>query len=268
MKFLSKTIQFARFLQRLNITKTLIFNFKVLPFGQAIKFPFFLYGKVYLHNLSGKVAIEGDVRNGMIRIGYKWFDLWPTSFLPTQIQVLGTLVFRGAAVVSGGANVNVQSKNGTLIIGKDVLIGGGSVCKCMEHIEIGSWTRITGNCTIMDCNMHFVNNIDTGVVANYKAPIRIGESCWINAGSIISKGAVIPDYSISARNAYLSKDYSEYGTNLFLVGSPAKPTSSKVQRIFTIEKQREFKKYFETHDSQILQLEPGIEIETGHREGF
>ena len=147
-------------------------------------------------------------------------------------------------------------------------MGGGTICKCLKYIEIGDRTRITGNCNIMDCNMHFVKNIDTGIVANYKAPIKIGENCWINAGSIISKGAVIPDYSISARNSYLSKDYSEYGTNLFLVGSPAKPTSSKVQRIFTVEKQRGLREYFETHDSDVLQLEPGIEIEKGTREGF
>ena len=96
----------------------------------------------------------------------------------------------------------------------------------------------------------------------------IGKNCWINAGSIVSKGAVIPDYSISARNSFLSKDYKEYGTNLFLVGSPAKPSSSKVQRIFTVEKQREYKEYFDSHDTQTLQLETGIELEEGTREGF
>lgn len=253
---------------RLNFFKTMYFNFKVLPFKQAIKLPFFLYGKVYLWDLSGKIIIEGDIKRGMIRVGYKWFDLWPTSFLPAQIQVVGQLVFRGSAVISGGANMNVQSKEGIMIIGRDVLIGGGSMCKCLEYIEIGDWTRVTGNCTVMDCNMHFVKNIDTGVVANYKAPIKIGNCCWINAGSIITKGAVIPDYSISARNAYLSKDYSEFGTNLFLVGSPAKPTSSKVQRIFTVEKQRELREYFQTHKVASVQLEPGLEIEDGQREGF
>lgn len=268
MSLLIRTIKFYRQLKKLNIIKTLMFNFKVLPFKQAIKLPFFLYGKVFLHNLSGEVSIDGDIRNGMIRIGYKWVDMWPASFLPSQLQVKGRLIFEGQAILSGGVNINVQSKEGTLTIGNQVIIGGGSVCKCLKSIWIGDWTRITGNCTIMDCNMHFVKNIDTGIVANYKAPIYIGESCWINAGSIVSKGAVIPDYSITARNAYLSKDYSENGTNLFLVGSPAKPTSSKVQRIFTVEKQRELKEYFETHDTQTLQLEPGIEIEIGQREGF
>ena len=267
-KILRKVYHFLILLKRLNITKTLYFNFKVLPFRKAVKLPFFLYGKIYIGDLSGAIEIPDEFQTGMIRIGYKWFDLWPVSFLPTQIQVAGRLKFLGAAVISGGANINVQSKKGLLTIGKDVLIGGGSVCKCLEKIEIGNWTRVTGNCNIMDCNMHFVKNIDTGVVANYKAPIIIGENCWINYGTVISKGAVVPDYSISARNSYLSKDYSEYGTNLFLVGSPAKPTSSKVQRIFTIEKQQELAEYFETHDVQSIQLEPGIEKETGTREGF
>lgn len=269
MKIFSFASRIISLVLRLNILKTLYFNFKVLPFNKAIRLPFFLYGKIYLGNLNGDVMIESDVRTGMIKIGFKWFDLWPTSFLPTQIQVIGSLTFRGAAVISGGANVNVQSKNGILIIGKDVLIGGGSVCKCMQYIEIGDCSRVTGNCNIMDCNMHFVKNIDTGVVANYKGSIKIGESCWINAGTIVTKGTVVPDYCISARNAYLNKDYSEYGSNLFLVGSPAKPTSSKVQRIFTIEKQKEIIDFFEKHPEQcIMQLNPGIEKEKGRREGF
>lgn len=256
-------------LLRLNIHKTLYFNFKVLPFKQAIKLPFFLYGKVYIWNLNGKIEIDDDIRPGMIKVGFKWFDLWPSSFLPTQIQVKGKLVFKGAAVISGGANVSVQSEEGKMVIGKDVLIGGGSVCKCLQLIEIGNCTRISGNCIIMDCNMHFVKNIETGVVANYKGPISIGENCWINAGTIVTKGAVVPDYSISARNTYLSKDYSEYGCYLFLVGTPAKPLKSKVQRIFSVGKQKEIIDYFETHPNQnILYLNAGVEIEDGRLEGF
>jgi len=263
-----KLLHFCRLFAKTNVIKTIYLNFKILPYKQAVKMPIYFYGKIFTLDLSGKIIIEGDIHPGMIRFGYKWFDLWPTSFLPTQLQVKGTLIFKGRAVVSGGANVNVQSEDGVLIVGERTLIGGGTVVKCLKRIEIGEETGITGNCTIMDCNMHFVKNITTGAVANYKAPIKIGKLCWINAGSIISKGAVIPDYSISARNSYLSKDYSEYGTNLFLVGSPAKPATSKVQRIFTAEKQEEYREYFNTHDTDILQLEPGIEIETGTREGF
>lgn len=265
---IKSVLRLLREFTKMNIIKTVYVNFKMFPFKQALRFPMFFYGKVSLLNLSGKIVVEEPLKPGMIRYGYKWHDMWPTSFLPTQLQVIGSLIFKGETIVSGGAAVNVQSKEGVLIIGERTTIGGGTIVKCLKHIEIGDESGITGNCTVMDCNMHFVKNIETGVVANYKAPIKIGKCCWINAGSIITKGAVIPDYSISARNAYLSKDYSEYGNNLFLVGSPAKPASSKVQRLFTVEKQRELKNFFETHDVPTLQLEPGLEIEIGTREGF
>lgn len=266
--FIKQVIHSLVFLYRINIIKTLYFNFKMLPLRKAIKLPIHLYGKIHLGYLFGILDLPDVVTFGMIRIGYKWIDLWPISFLPTQIQIMGKLQFEGKCVVSGGANINVQAKEGVLIIGDSVTIGGGSIVKCLDKIEIGKYTRITGGCTIMDCNMHFVKNIDTGVVANYKAPIKIGESCWINYGTVVSKGAVIPDYCITTRNSLVSKDFSELGTNLFLVGAPAKPTSSHVQRIFSIEKQREFAEYFRTHDSNALQLELGLEPEIGTREGF
>lgn len=268
MKLLRKVYHFLILLRRMNLIKTLYFNFRMLPFNKAIKIPIVLYGKIVFHNLSGRLTILNDVIPGMIRIGYRWIDLWPSSFLPTQIQIIGNLKFCGKAIISGGANINVQHRDAILIIGSCVVVGGGSVIKCLDKIEIGEQTRITGNCTIMDCNMHFVKNINTGIVTNYKAPIIIGKNCWINSGTIVSKGSIVPDYSISSRNAYISKDFSSLGTNLFLVGAPAKPTSSKVQRIFTLKKQKEYSDYFATNNTDILQLEPGIEIESGQREGF
>ncbi len=116
--------------------------------------------------------------------------------------------------------------------------------------------------------MHFVKNITTGVVNNYKGSIIIGKNCWINYGTIVTKGAVIPDYSISTRGAFISKDFSEEGTNLFLVGSPAKPGKTKVQRIFSWSKQKEFAAFFRDNNVESLQLEPGLESELNDREGF
>lgn len=265
---LRKIYHFIVLLLKLNILKTVYFNFKVLPFQQAIKFPFFLYGKIYLWQINGTIELPDKISIGMIKIGYRWHDLWPLSFLPTQIQNCGRLIFKGRCIISGGANINVQSTEGVLTLGDCTLIGGGSVIKCLDKISIGNNTGLTGNCVVMDCNMHFVKNIDDGTVANYKAPIAIGENCWINYGSIISKGAVIPNYCITSRNSLVSKDFSELGSNLFLVGAPAKPVSFHVQRIFTIEKQREYALYFKNNDVNKLQLEPGIEIEIGIREGF
>lgn len=267
-KLLQKMYHLVMLFCKLNITKTLYFNFKVLPFRRAIKLPFFLYGKIHLCQINGIMELPENISTGMIKIGYKWIDLWPLSFLPTQIQNCGRLIFKGKCIISGGVNLNVQSADGTLTLGDCSFIGGGSVVKCLDKVCIGNSTRITGNCVVMDCNMHFVKKIDDGTIANYKAPITIGDNCWINYGTVISKGAVIPNYCITSRNSLVSKNFSELGDNLFLIGSPAKPASYRVQRIFSIEKQREYADYFKNNHVNELQLKPGLETETGTREGF
>ena len=65
-----------------------------------------------------------------------------------------------------------------------------------------SYTQITMNCTVMDTNLHYVKNIDTGVVHRSDGEIHIGEYCWINAGTVVTKGTVLPAHTIVARNKF------------------------------------------------------------------
>ena len=267
MSIIRNCLHIIKLLYQLNIIKTLYFNIRMFPLLQALRFPVFLYGKVYLWDLSGQIILPEKIFSGMIKIGYRWHDLWPIGFLPSQVQVRGKLVFSGRCLISGGTNINVQHKDAVLKLGDSTVIGAGSILKCLQYIEIGDSTGLTGNCTILDCNMHFVKNIQTGAIQNYKGPIKIGKKCWLNYGTIVSKGSIIPDYSITAKNSFVSKDFSNYGTNLFLVGAPCKPKTTKVQRIFSDEKQGEYKEYYERND-EILTLQPGIEPDEGVREGF
>ena len=245
-----------RRLIRLNICKTLFLNFRMLPFRQAVRLPIFLYGKIRFHGLNGKVVISSPIQKGMIKIGYRWHDLWPSSYLPTQLRIDGKLVFDGWAIISGGAAITVVGA--VLKIGNLCTIGGGTVIKALKSISIGDSTRITGDCTIMDCDMHFVKNIETGVIKNNMAPIAIGSSCWINSRSVISKGAVVPDYTVAARSSFINKDYSQFGKNLFLVGQPAKPLGIKVQRIMGTAEQHRIAEEFKKNSEAEIVVEPGL----------
>lgn len=251
-----------------NLIKSVYLNCKLFPVNKALHLPILLYGKVNIHDVSGKIICPDDLKFAEIKIGYGRFDQWPTSFLPTNITIKGVLIFDGPCIISGGVNLCIQSKTAKLRIGAHVTIGGGSIIKTLNSVSIGENSRVTGNCTIMDSNMHFVKNIDTGIVKRIDGPISIGNNCWINAGSVVTKGAVIPDYSIAARNTYLSKDYSTLGTNLFLVGSPAKATSAKVQRIFSKSEQDRLKKLFAEKQTEEITLPVGLFEEPGDNECF
>lgn len=252
---------------RLNVVKTLYVNFRCLPFRQAIHLPIHLFGRVAIHTLRGKISIDTkNVSTGMIRIGYRWFDLFPSSYIPTQLWVSGDLCFHGKCIISGGVGIFVQSKTATMSVGENVCIGGGSLVKAMNEVIIGDYTRITGNCVVMDSNMHYVKNIETGVVKKPWGSILIGRYCWINSGSIVTKGTVLPDYCVTARNTFLNKDYSDNGNNLFLVSSPAKVTSARVQRVFSRDKELTLHRYFmvENPEAEEYMLPQGIEVESGN----
>ena len=257
-RFISVVHRRLIMLHRLNIIKTLVFNFKVLPFRQALKFPVYIYGKTELYDLSGKVVINGVIESGMIKMGYRWIDLWPQSNLPTQISLRGDLIVEGRIIMSGGVSVFVENKDARIIIGEHCLLGGGSMIKCMKHISIGKGTRITRNCTLMDTNMHYVKNIVTGKVSYPHGEIKIGDFCWINADTTVTKGTIIPDYSIVARGGFLSKDYSANGNNAFIVGSPAEIKNNTVQRIFSYSKEVELKHKFLSQHEIIINDGPGL----------
>ena len=55
-------------IKKINI-KTLYFNFKYLPFKEAVKLPVFLSRHVCLKKIKGKVIINSKIRTGMIKIG-------------------------------------------------------------------------------------------------------------------------------------------------------------------------------------------------------
>ena len=231
-------------LSRVNIIQTLFVNFKTQNFFVALKFPIIVFGKLKLRNLSGQIRINAPISLGMIRLGDQYLDMFPISQLPTQLWVSGTLEFRGHCIISGGVALFVQSKDAVLSVGDMCTVGGGTLIKSVDSIYIGDKTRITSGCTIMDSNMHYVKNTESGYVKKTWGKITIGHNCWINQGTTISKGTVIPSYSIVARNSFINKDYSEYGENLFLAGSPAISKKGKVQRIFDRNKEVELNRFF------------------------
>lgn len=242
---LRKIYYFFITISRLNIFKTVYFNFKVLKFSDAIKFPFWLYGKIEFSCLRGKFIIESNnISSGMIKIGYRYLDLVPLSYLTTQVSNSGKIIFKGKAIIGGGVSLISE---GQIEIGRNCTIGGGSMVKSIKNISIGENTRITFGCTIFDSNIHFVKNIETGIIMNNSASIVIGKNCWLNYGTYIAKGASVPDYTVSAKDSFLNKDYSEYGENLFLVGAPAKPLNIRVQRIFSVRKETQLNHYFKNN---------------------
>jgi acetyltransferase-like isoleucine patch superfamily enzyme len=230
-----------------NWYKTLYINFKTQKIKNAIKFPIIVYGKLKIYSFEGDINISHPISSGMIHIG-KDLDHNPVSLNPIKFTIDGILKFNGPALISGGSTITIWG--GITELGKNVAIGSGVQLKCVDKIIIGDYTRIISLCVVMDTNVHFIKDITTGTIKRSNAPVKIGNNCWINSSSIITKGTIIPDYCISAQNTFLNKDYSKFcNSHTFFAGSPAKPIRENIQRIFDYKEENRLKSLFNNNES-------------------
>ena len=249
-RILRHIYHFFRLLWLVNWRATIRLNFRKLPFSTACKLPILVYGKLKIYDLSGRIIIRGPVCRGLVKVGRN-VDSHYSTCLPGQWTISHDLIFNGHIMISGG--VTIETYKGPLELGRCCVIGSGTMLKSQYGIIIGDFTRIAYGCVIMDTNMHFIKDIETGRIGRVTGPIVIGQRCWLNPGTVASKNAVVPDYTITGRNSLVNKDYSEqYTSHAFIAGAPAKPVSYHVQRIFSNQMEGDLRRYFEENGTRIV----------------
>jgi len=219
MKFIRKGYDF---LFAHNWVAIFYFNFKMLPFRQAVKLPFDFYYGVRFKNLSGKIVLcaKGDIRRGMVKVGAQGSDMF--SKADVVIDLRGELVVADSVTIGRGTLVRVE-KSGKIIIGSGVAIGARTILFCEDSIIIGDHTITSWDCQIMDTDTHSIQDKDSLKVYERSKPVVIGERCWIGNHVLINKGTVLPDDVIVAACSLCNKDYSAIIKSFSIIGGiPAK----------------------------------------------
>lgn len=138
--------------------------------------------------------------------------------------------------------------NGRIYFGKYSKIGPESLVGAVNKVEIGDYTAIARNVTIMDNNNHPVHPQDRLImrqtpsgskerswIYSDNAPIKIGANCWIGENVRICKGVTIGDGAIVAANSVVTKDVP---ANAIAAGNPAKIVKTDIDATM--------KRYFDT----------------------
>ena len=246
-----KVRRLVKAILQINLLKTIVFNFKMLPFKTALKLPVVFCGKTEFRSLSGKIVFKGPIYTGMIKVGPH------REYVYSNVQksvwtIKGTVVFGGPVIFRGGSYVLV-APNALLEIDsrpkpfKFVSIGANTKIICYEHIKIGYQCVMAWECQLYDTNFHYIEYTDPlkeKEITSLVAPILIGNNTWIGNRCTISKGAVIPDWSIVAANSLVNKDFTENGSNCLFAGSPARMKASGLRRIFDSEIQKQLDEKF------------------------
>ena len=213
-----------------NLVKTIWYNFKLLPWKQAVKLPLFIYGRVAFRKTNGKLVIEAKAVPGMIRIGKK--DRYVMTAKPYSIWTIeGVITFHSDFRFYGGSYV-FCAKNAELSFMGGGFCGSNTKIICFDRITLND-TRVTWDCQIMDTSFHYLEMMDKpGQFHPLTTPVYLGNHVWIGNNTTITKGAVVPDETIIASHSLVNKDFSDIGPYNMLAGIPAVAKTKGVRRIY------------------------------------
>lgn len=199
-----------------------------MPFRQAVKLPFDVYGRIHVVSLKGKIRINGQVRPGMIKFGTQ-SNLFPKQ--ETVLEILGDVVFSGSCSFGQGSSIHVGEK-GLLTFGDMTSFGSRTLIYCDQRINIGNVVEMSWKCQIMDTDTHKIIDTLTNEVLTSVKPINIADKCWVGNNVLINKGTLTPSDCVISSNSLCNKDYTVSGNNIIIGGIPAKVISNNKRRVW------------------------------------
>lgn len=205
----------------ISLPKTIWFNFRYLPFANALKLPVWIAANARVNNMyRGGVVLKGKVKPGLVRIGYHEADAVDTYSAHTilNIEYGGKLIITGDAHIGHGAIINVKS-GGLLSFGMNFAISGTTCIICNDKITFGDDVQLSWNSLITDSDAHQILS-ESGQLLNPNQPIYIGNKVWIAANTTILKGTTICDNTVVASNSLVNSRFMV--GNCIVGGTPAK----------------------------------------------
>ena len=198
----------------------LYFNFKMLPFRQAIHLPFDFYGRVRFVCLDGSINLFAkNFKAVMIKRGAHGSDMFPRS--ETLLNIRGNIEIEDRFVLGTGSSV-ICLPGSCIHLGRNTILGARNLIYCEHSISVGDNFLTSWDCQIMDSDTHKVVDIAKGVYKPICQDVNAGVNVWLGNGVVVNKGTKLPSHTIVASRSLCNKDYTSYGENCVLAGQPAK----------------------------------------------
>ncbi len=206
-----------------SIPKSILFNFRYLPWREAITLPVLVSHRVLLKQLRGTVRLAGSRRTGTVRIGFGDVGIYDRRRSRTiwSLGRSGSVVFSGRAFVGHGCRLNIE---GSLTVGNDVTLSAEVRIVCHERIDLGDDVLIGWEAVVIDTDFHGVRWSDGR--HNSDAAVSVGDHVWICAGAWVHPGVALAPGCVVAGGARVTRSFSEPGA--MLAGVPAQAVGSGI----------------------------------------
>lgn len=202
----------------IGLFKTVCFNFRYLPFKQAVFMPVILTSKVSVRSMGrGRIVLDdlGGGKFGVLRIGLQ--DLEYCYNKPSMINIQCKLVLKGSGIhsFSPGAIIYV-GEGATLEIGEGFTASHDLKIYCRHKITIGKDNMWSYYNVVMDNDGHHIFDV-AGNHINGNKEVVFGNHVWMGCRCIVLKGSKIANGSIIASGTTvrkeLNKENSIYGNS-------------------------------------------------------
>ena len=126
----------------------------------------------------------------------------------------------GKSLYLGNGTSLFVGPGATLEIGDDFFMNANCKLFCENYIKLGDQARVSWDSQVFDSNFHFM--VDDGIVKPKSEPVVLGHNCWVGNRVTITKGTVLPPFSIVASNSIVNKNFSQNPEAGLYAGLPAK----------------------------------------------
>lgn len=210
-----------------SIPKTIYFNFKVLPFKYAIKFPYIISYHVKLIgvNRNNFLTLGKNLSTFSMRIGFG------DSITSRRESPKGLICIENDGQIQVGEKLGmsqgciIYANNAKVIIGNNFRCNYSTTIDCTDkNIEIGNNVVIGWNVTIKNSDGHYI--LEKKVKKSNSNKIVIENHIWVCANATLLKGIHIKNNSVIAYGSILTKTVNN--ENVLYAGIPAKAIKNDI----------------------------------------
>lgn len=205
---------------------SIIFNFKNLPFGQAIKLPIYVY-KMRCLSQTGTISIESEhIHRGMIQLGFPRAATYPNNGITWRNR--GNVIFKGRCYIGNDCHI-VVGEQGTLTLGDDFRANAGIKLVAQCRITFGKHARFGWGGVIMDTNFHPLYDMEKKKYKRAFSPIVIGDYNWFGLQCYVMHGVHTPERCIFGARSIVTRG-GQFESYCVHGGSPLRVLSRNVMR--------------------------------------
>ena len=211
-------------MQLLNRIKSIYFNFRYLPFKQAIYLPIWVTTNFKVMKLKrGQIILDFPYRKNFFfgdcgSVGLQ--EMKGGIYLEDGAR----LIMNAMCVIGQGTTIRCD-KNAVIEFGRNFYCNKNCHIRSAERIKFGDECSLGWNVQINTDDGHSI--LHDGKAVKRVGSIDIGNHVWLTSNTIVAKNVSIADGCIIAQGAVVSKSITEPKT--LVGGVPAKPIRHNVE---------------------------------------